>query len=95
MTKGVISKRLRFLRSVEMTYWMVVTTGGMVEMTPPLSFRGSLATEESSVSFGGSGTDRIGFLLAVEMGIMAKNVCWKCSFSLYFVYDIDKKVKPF
>jgi len=28
-------------------------------------------------------------------GIMAKNVCWKCSFSLYFVYDIDKKVKPF
>ena len=31
----------------------------------------------------------------VISGIMAKNVCWKCSFSLYFVYDIDKKVKPF
>jgi hypothetical protein len=28
---------------------MVVTTGGMVEMTPPLSFRESLATEESVI----------------------------------------------
>ena len=60
MTKGVVG----------MTDGIVEMTGdsrGSVETTALLSFRGSVATEESSVSFGGSGKDRIGFLPAVEM----------------------------